>query len=772
MFWRSSGYSQPSAIEVILDKDEFTLEELLDEDDIIQECKSLNSRVVCYFKDVEVVKQLLRYLVEPSPEDADIRRKFKYPYVACEIFTCELDGVLSTLFESEEPLDILFSLLDLPAPLPTVLAGFFAKVTSSLLTRRTAACMHFLQGRQEILAKLVSHLGTTSIAEVVMKLVGADEQILMFSADALQWLGDTMLLELILDSLAPDSSSNAHSNAADVLTAIARTTPSALASQLASPMYLRRLFQHANCPGSTSQTLVLDVCMALLDPKRANLLSRTGFMDAQDCNSLMSLMSVVSQSHTALVECCLSQLEPFVTHLTTEGDEKEFNTSYGQLTPPLGSLRLKVVEFISVLTRVIVRSLPSSLEELHEEFVRVDALQRCITLFFEFPFNSLLHNHVEALLKAILESGHEPLLVHLIDRCELLNRLATAPTRVLPKNAKAELRAGYMGYVTRIGNKIKEIATRGGGGPLEAAIETNATWRDWVAGSLWEQNQLESGSSWACGRPSHMDDPCNDSSDNDDDLRADFGLGSMANKIGEVYHRYSGGEVAEDDDGEDGEDGALFEDGGDGLTSLDFPNSQGFVSLALRAMGGGEGGSDSSEDSDDDDGEGAAIAPANPFIDGDAEDEVLLVTSDDEVDHEIEAVLSIAPMATGATAVPLPIPICADEDEDDDEEDDDDDYDDEDSDDDSDGEYDDVGAVAPAPAPADVASPTELVIETESSAAENETDKASEDVEESGYVSIAPQGPEPMEQEEVMAEFNTFNYWKCSYMDNLVPDDI
>jgi hypothetical protein len=30
----------------ILDKDEFTLEELLEEDDIVQECKSLNGRLV------------------------------------------------------------------------------------------------------------------------------------------------------------------------------------------------------------------------------------------------------------------------------------------------------------------------------------------------------------------------------------------------------------------------------------------------------------------------------------------------------------------------------------------------------------------------------------------------------------------------------------------------------------------------------------------------------------------------------------------------------
>jgi hypothetical protein len=71
----------------------------------------------------------------------------RYPYYACEIFTCEIDGIFTTVFESAELLDLLFSLLERPSPLPPVLAGYFAKVVSSLLTRRTADCMLYLQAR-------------------------------------------------------------------------------------------------------------------------------------------------------------------------------------------------------------------------------------------------------------------------------------------------------------------------------------------------------------------------------------------------------------------------------------------------------------------------------------------------------------------------------------------------------------------------------------------------------------------------------------------------
>ena len=68
MFWRVPGYSQPSPLEAMLDMDNFTLDELLDESDLIQECKSLNGRLVNFLKEPSTVRSLLNYLVDmPEP---------------------------------------------------------------------------------------------------------------------------------------------------------------------------------------------------------------------------------------------------------------------------------------------------------------------------------------------------------------------------------------------------------------------------------------------------------------------------------------------------------------------------------------------------------------------------------------------------------------------------------------------------------------------------------------------------------------------------------
>jgi hypothetical protein len=58
-------------------------------------------------------------------------------------------------------------------------------------------------------------------------------------------------------------------NAADILTAIAHTQPSALATQLMQQQSIQALFSKALQPGSKVLVTALDVCAALLEPRRA-----------------------------------------------------------------------------------------------------------------------------------------------------------------------------------------------------------------------------------------------------------------------------------------------------------------------------------------------------------------------------------------------------------------------------------------------------------------------------------------------------------------------
>jgi serine/threonine-protein phosphatase 6 regulatory subunit 3 len=182
------------------------------------------------------VQALLRYVVEEPPENADNKRAFKFPFIACEIFTCEIDVIFKTLVEDEELVNYLFSFLEPDRPHGTLLAGYFSKVAIRLLLRKTVPVMRYLQTHQEVLKKLVDLIGITSIMQVLSRLVD-DEHIYAYHVDSLQWLADTDLLEMLVDKLSPPHSSDVHANAAETLSAVTRVAPSALASKLSSPKY-------------------------------------------------------------------------------------------------------------------------------------------------------------------------------------------------------------------------------------------------------------------------------------------------------------------------------------------------------------------------------------------------------------------------------------------------------------------------------------------------------------------------------------------------------
>lgn len=95
---------QPSAsIEELLNKDECSLEELLDDEDLIQECKNMNNKLINFFTR-ERIRRLIK-LITVMPEVDEHKRGHKYPYVASEIFNCEIYQVLDMFFTfgSEEP---------------------------------------------------------------------------------------------------------------------------------------------------------------------------------------------------------------------------------------------------------------------------------------------------------------------------------------------------------------------------------------------------------------------------------------------------------------------------------------------------------------------------------------------------------------------------------------------------------------------------------------------------------------------------------------------
>ncbi|CAA7030967.1 unnamed protein product [Microthlaspi erraticum] len=532
MFWKLTALSAASPVESILDKEDFTLEELLDEEDIIQECRALNSRLINFLRERAQVEQLLRFIVEESPEDADSKRAFKFPFISSEVLTCEIDVILKTLVEEEELMNLLFSFLEPNRSHSVMLAGYFSKVVICLMLRKTVPLMNYVKAHQNVFQQLVDLIGITSIMEVLIRLVGADDHVYPNHLDVMQWLADSNLLEMIVDKLSPSNSLEVHANAAETLCTIAQNAPSPLATKLSSSSFVARIFGHAFGDPQSKSSLVhtLSVCISLLSPRRS-LVSSPFMYSFRGQQIFESPISVNPET----ISTMLPRLGDFVALLNVTTDEKVLPTTYGQLRPPLGSHRLKIVEFIAVLLKT--RS-----EVTGKELACSGAIKRVLDLFFEYPYNNALHHQVESIIVSCLESKNDAIIDHLLQECDLIGKILKTEKHpilsgdnqpTIPAAGKQAPRVGNIGHISRIANKLVQLSSNSN--QIKTLLEEHNEWGEWEANTLHDRNTVENVYRWVCGRPTALHDRTRDS-DDDEVHDRDYDLAGLANNLNQFRY--------------------------------------------------------------------------------------------------------------------------------------------------------------------------------------------------------------------------------------------
>ena len=472
----------------------------------------------------------MSFVADPPPPDADARREFKYPYLACEIFCCELDAVFATLCEDECALfGRIVSFIDTDEPLHPTRAGYFGKVVGCVVARRAPETTRFFQNNPHVLRLLVRRIENLAVAEVLLRLVGADDpgispmQGMLMSAihgaDNTGWLAETTLLDQLLDALgeAPETSdadglfnsadtAQRRANAAEVLVGIARGRAERAGGPFGHRRAMRALREGARArfvkrkrsyvritpgrvlrrerrgrgehdpplpatahSGAAASPLVnvVDVAVAVLDAKRA----------AGPAQAMQAFLAAETgeappeprRAPPAAVAACARALRGWRRFWIWRGTPPRRRRRGGD-DPPLGLKRVKVVDLVATL--VSTRS-----ESVAEEIVASGALPVCMSLFRRYPFNNFLHHHVERMCRDVLEWGQPSLLAHLFDReeaggCDVVGLVTQAPRAV--ETAWARARAGNLGHVTRLGNALAGVAAGETGSPAEEAGDADA----------------------------------------------------------------------------------------------------------------------------------------------------------------------------------------------------------------------------------------------------------------------------------------------------------
>ncbi|KAL0765732.1 hypothetical protein CaCOL14_011956 [Colletotrichum acutatum] len=266
MFWRFGGYANISTIDTILEKPEFTVEDLLDESDLIQELKQHNTKLIEYLREDNVLKTLLEYVVAPklepvatpepdepaeeikgkgrllpfsrprassratdtdNEEEEQEKKRNRYAYVAAEVLSSDTWSIYEAMMENQDLVREFWQFLKRPTPLDPLQASYFTKVNEALFDKKTEEMVILLKSLPEAVPDLLRHVECPMIMDLLLKIIALDRT--EGGQGVVEWLYGQDVVPTLLSCLSPEHSWVVQTAAGDFIKAI--ITISANASQ-------------------------------------------------------------------------------------------------------------------------------------------------------------------------------------------------------------------------------------------------------------------------------------------------------------------------------------------------------------------------------------------------------------------------------------------------------------------------------------------------------------------------------------------------------------
>ncbi|XP_029440073.1 serine/threonine-protein phosphatase 6 regulatory subunit 1 isoform X2 [Rhinatrema bivittatum] len=521
MFWKFDLHSS-SHVDVLLEREDVTLFELLDEEDVLQECKVVNRKLVDFLLQPQHMEALVTCITQEPSADVEEKLRYKYPSVSCEILTADVSQINDALGEDEALLKRLYGFLQRQDGLNPLLASFFSKVMGILINRKTEQIVTFLRKKDDFVSLLLQHIGTSAIMDLLLRLLTCVEQA-QLRQDVFNWLNEEKIVQRLIDMIHPLRDDNQHSNASQSLCDIVRLSreqviqiqdgpePDQLLATLEKQETIEQLLNNM-FQGEGDESVIVNgiqVLLALLEPRRPR--SELGGLSGFYCNidgqlevNPPGLDSMPSQASLGTLLAIRQHLREF-HHLLLHPPKKDsLQTTWGILDPPLGNTRLHVV-------KLLASTLHANHPALNQELIELDTLNAMLDLYFTYVFNNFLHSQVELCVSTILaatptaleestESSSEctqesPLVRHLLQKCRLVQRILSAWEENEQEQTGGGRRKGYMGHLTRIANALVQSSERGPNVVLvgqlmkELPEEDQEQWEKFTSGSLSETNK-------------------------------------------------------------------------------------------------------------------------------------------------------------------------------------------------------------------------------------------------------------------------------------------
>nr|XP_025037850.1 serine/threonine-protein phosphatase 6 regulatory subunit 2 isoform X3 [Pelodiscus sinensis] len=526
MFWKFD-LNTTSHVDKLLDKEDVTLRELMDEDDILQECKAQNRKLLDFICQQHCMEELVNLITHEPPIDMDEKVRFKYPNTACELLTSDVPQINDRLGGDETLLNILYDFLDHKPPLNPLLASFFSKTIGNLIARKTEQVIGFLRKKDQFISLVLKHIDTSAMMDLLLRLISCVEPAPL-RQEVLNWLNEAKVIQRLVELIHSSQDEDRQSNASQTLCDIIRLSrdqgsqlqeisePDPLLTALESKECVEQLLKNMFDGDQTENCIVngTQILLTLLETRRSGV---EGLVD--------SFSQGFERSYTvnsSILNGIEPRLKDFHQLLLNPPKKMSILTTIGVLEEPLGNARLHGARLIAAL-------LHTNTPSINYELCRLNTLDLLLDLFFKYTWNNFLHFQVELCIAAVLshsvhegksvmndlenkeevlngnvttenlktlDQGPENVMVtHLFQKCCLLQRILDAWEANDKIQAEGGMRRGNMGHLTRIANAVVQNVEKG---PMQTQIgefikelpeDCRGRWESFVEETLRETNR-------------------------------------------------------------------------------------------------------------------------------------------------------------------------------------------------------------------------------------------------------------------------------------------
>ncbi|XP_038123730.1 serine/threonine-protein phosphatase 6 regulatory subunit 2a [Cyprinodon tularosa] len=531
MFWKFDLHTT-SHIDQLLDKEDVTLRELMEEDDILQECKAQNRRLLLFLSQDHCMQELVSLITTEPPTDLEEKSRFKFPNIACELLTSDVSVINDKLGGDESLLETLYKFLDQDSPLNPLLASFFSKTIGNLIARKTEQVITFLKKKEGFIGLVLKNIDASAMMDLLLRLISCVEPAPL-RQEVLHWLNEEKLVQRLIELIHTGKDEERQSNASQTLCDIIRLSRdqanqmqdnmesdpllTVLESQETVTGLLKNMFE-----GERSEASIVNgtqVLLTLLETRRSGL------------EGLMDLYSQGYERSYTVSSSILNAIEPhlkdFQQLLLDPPKKSAILMTVGILEQPLGNARLHVARLVAAL-------LQTNSPSICQELCNLATMDLLLDLFFKYSWNNFLHLQVELCVAAILNqpssderpslnlqnhggpppassaegeaeqkdtqsesqtSAQNALVAHLFQKCRLVQRILDAWEENDKIQAEGGARRGNMGHLTRIANMVVQNLEKG---PVQAQMadlikelpeDCRGRWESFVDETLRETNR-------------------------------------------------------------------------------------------------------------------------------------------------------------------------------------------------------------------------------------------------------------------------------------------